>query len=149
MNVPTLPKVSLQDGLTWENAQPERHEFHRREIFPMVGGRRVHGRAVGNLNRRLSEALDGSPSQVFAQPMKVQIGDDTMLNSDLFVTCDKADLATEVIRRARGRQRRRPHRVGRCLRRRRPAAGRGVRRRQRAGGGTRCAWWSCQVNIVF
>jgi Uma2 family endonuclease len=52
---------------------------------------------VSNLNRRLSEALDGSPCQVFTEGMKVQIGDDTVLYPDVFVTCDKADLATEMI----------------------------------------------------
>jgi Uma2 family endonuclease len=55
---------------------------------------------VSNLNRRLSEALDGSPCQVFAETMKVQIADDTILYPDVFVTCDKADLATDQIFRA-------------------------------------------------
>ena len=32
--------------------------------------------------------------------MKVQIGDDTILYPDVFVTCDKADLATDMIFRS-------------------------------------------------
>ena len=32
--------------------------------------------------------------------MKVQVADDTILYPDVFVTCDKADLSTEVIFRA-------------------------------------------------
>jgi len=55
---------------------------------------------VSNLSRRLSEALDGSPCQVFSEGMKVQVGDDTILYPDVFVTCDRADLATEQIFRA-------------------------------------------------
>ncbi|MDP1901621.1 MAG: Uma2 family endonuclease [Rubrivivax sp.] len=94
------PKLTLDAYLAWENAQPEKHEFYRGEIFAMVGGRRSHGRVVSNLNRRLSEALDGSPCQVFTEGMKVQIADDTVLYPDVFVTCDKADLATEMIFRA-------------------------------------------------
>lgn len=97
MNALTRPKLSLEAYLAWEEDQVERHEFYRGEVFAMVGGRRSHGRVVSNLNRRLSEALDGSPCQVFAETLKVQIGDDTVLYPDVFVTCDKADLATERI----------------------------------------------------
>ena len=100
MNALTQPKLTLEAYLAWENEQPERHEFHRGDVFAMVGARRSHGRVVSNLNRRLSEALDGSPCQVFAETMKIQIGDDTVLYPDVFVTCDRADLATEMIFRA-------------------------------------------------
>jgi Uma2 family endonuclease len=55
---------------------------------------------VSNLNRHLSQSLDGSPCQVFAEGMKVQIAHDTVLYPDLFITCDKDDLATDLIFRA-------------------------------------------------
>jgi Uma2 family endonuclease len=97
MNALTQLKLTLEAFLAWEEDQVERHEFYRGEVFAMVGGRRSHGRVVSNLNRRLAEALDGSPCQVFAETMKVQIGDDTVLYPDVFVTCDKADLATDRI----------------------------------------------------
>ena len=100
MNAMTQPKLTLEAFLAWENEQVEKHEFHRGEVFAMVGARRAHGRVVSNLTRRLSEALDGSPCQVFHEGMKVQIGADTVLYPDVFVTCDKADLATEMIFRA-------------------------------------------------
>jgi Uma2 family endonuclease len=100
MNALTHPKLTLQAYLAWENEQSEKHEFFRGEVFAMVGARRAHGRVVSNLNRRLSEALDGSPCQAFAESMKVQIDEDTVLYPDVFVTCDKADLATDMIFRA-------------------------------------------------
>ena len=93
-------KFSLDDYLAWENEQADRHEFFRGETFAMVGARRIHGRVVANLSRRLAEALDGSPCQVFAEGMKVQIAEDAVFYPDLFVTCDAADLATEMIFRA-------------------------------------------------
>lgn len=93
-------KLTLDEFLIWENQQVEKHEFYRGEVFAMVGGRRTHGRVVSNLNRRLSEQLDGSPCQVFAESMKIQIAKDTILYPDLFVTCDPADLATEMIFRS-------------------------------------------------
>lgn len=97
-----LPKhqLSLDEYLAWEDQQPEKNEFYRGEVFAMVGARRVHGRVVSNLNRRLAERLDGSPCQVFTEGMKLQIADDTIFYPDLLVTCDKADLATEMIFRA-------------------------------------------------
>jgi Uma2 family endonuclease len=94
------PKVTLEAYLEWENAQVEKHEFHRGEVFAMVGGRRVHGRVVGNIVRRLGNQLDGTPCQVFSESMKVQIGEDTVLYPDVFVTCDRTDLATDLIFRA-------------------------------------------------
>lgn len=95
-----LPKLSLEAYLAWENEQVERHEYHRGEVFAMVGGRRVHGRVVSNLNRWLGNALHGSPCQVFAESMKVQPAADTILYPDVFVTCDPADLRTDMIFRA-------------------------------------------------
>ena len=93
-------KLTLHEFLDWENQQVERHEFYRGEVFAMVGGRRIHGRVVVNLGAQLNLQLRGSPCQVFSEGMKVQIADDTILYPDLFVTCDPADLATEMIFRA-------------------------------------------------
>lgn len=94
------PTMTLDAFLQWENDQPERHEYHRGEVFAMVGARRSHGRVVSNLNRRLGERLDGTPCQVFTEGMKLQIAEDTILYPDVFVTCDKNDLATDMVFRA-------------------------------------------------
>ena len=100
MNAIIEPKLSLEAYFSWEAQQPGRHEFHRGEVFAMVGARRVHGRVVANLVRRVGEALDGSPCQVFHEGMKLQVADDAVLYPDLFVTCDPVDLATEQVFRA-------------------------------------------------
>jgi len=93
-------KLTLQAYLDWENAQPEKHEFHRGEVFAMVGARRTHGCVIANLMMQLGLQLRGKPWQVFSGGMKVQIGDDTILYPDVFVTCDRQDLRTEMIFRA-------------------------------------------------
>ena len=92
-----LPKLTLEAYLKWENEQLDRHEFYRGGVFAMVGGRRVHGCVVSNLSRSLGNALKGSPCRVFSEGMKVQPADDTILYPDVFVTCDAADLRTEMI----------------------------------------------------
>ncbi|HNT38911.1 MAG TPA: Uma2 family endonuclease [Rubrivivax sp.] len=92
--------MSLDDYLAWENQQPGKNEYFRGEVFAMVGARRAHGRVVLNLARRLMEQLEGSPCQVFAEGMKLQVEDDAVFYPDLMVTCDKNDLATVMIFRA-------------------------------------------------
>ena len=93
-------KFTLQAYLDWENIQPERHEFYRGEVFAMVGGRRSHGCVIANLVMYLGLQLKGSPCRVFSESMKIQIADDTILYPDIFVTCDRQDLQTEMIFRA-------------------------------------------------
>lgn len=92
-----IKKLSLQEFIEWENAQPDKNEFVRGEVFAMVGARRVHGRVVGNLSRLLGNHLTQSPCQVFIDGMKVQVAEDSILYPDLFVTCDSADLRTDQI----------------------------------------------------
>ena len=95
-----LPNLSLVDFLAWENEQVERHEFYRGEAFLMVGTRRIHARVVMNLARALGNALADTPCQVFSESAKLSPTDDTILYPDVFVTCDPADLRTEMIFRA-------------------------------------------------
>ena len=99
MGVPR-EKLTLEAFLEWENAQDTRNEFHRGEVFAMVGARRSHGRVVSNLARHLGNALDGSACEVFHEGMKLQVADDTILYPDVFVTCDPTDLRTEMVFRA-------------------------------------------------
>jgi Uma2 family endonuclease len=93
-------RMSLQEYFEWEEHQPDRNEYHRGEIFAMVGARRAHGRVASNLDRRIGNQLDGSPCQVFHEGMKVQIAEDTVLYPDLFVTCNEADLKADLVFRS-------------------------------------------------
>ncbi len=95
-----LEKLTLEAFLEWENAQEVRNEFYRGDIFAMVGARRSHGTVVSNLVRHLGNALDGSPCRVFHEGMKVQVADEAILYPDVFVTCDQADLTTDMIFKA-------------------------------------------------
>lgn len=93
-------KPSLSDYLAWENDQSDRHEFYRGEIFAMVGARRVHGLIGLNLGATLKHHLKGSPCRAFVADMKVQVANDAIFYPDVFVTCDAADLQTELIFRS-------------------------------------------------
>lgn len=90
-----LAKMTLAEFMAWENEQPERHEFHRGEIFAMVGGTARHNRVILNLASRIDDHLDGTRCQVFAESMKVQLSGDAVLYPDVMVTCGKAGAGDE------------------------------------------------------
>ena len=94
------PQFSLTDFLAWEETQAERHEFVRGEVFAMVGARRVHGLVSLNIAAALKSQLRGSVCRVFNETMKLQVADDVLFYPDVFVTCDPADLRTELVFRA-------------------------------------------------
>jgi Uma2 family endonuclease len=95
-----IRKLTLQEFVDWESQQPDRNEYFHGEVFAMVGGRRTHGRVVANLVRHVGNHLATGPCQVFSESMKVQVGDEAILYPDVFVTCDKSDLGTEMIFRS-------------------------------------------------
>lgn len=90
-----LQKMSLAQFMAWENAQVERHEFYRGEVFAMVGGTARHNRVILNLASRINDHLDGTGCQVFAENMKVQLADEGVLYPDVVVTCEKAEAGDE------------------------------------------------------
>jgi len=91
-----LAKMTLDEFLVWEEREPERNEFYRGEVFAMVGGTARHNRVILNLAGRIGDHLDGSPCQVFAESMKVQVNEG-ILYPDVMVTCGKAQAGDEKI----------------------------------------------------
>lgn len=90
-------QLSLEDYLAWENQQPGKNEFYRGEVFAMVGVRRVHALIGGNLFASFKSHLKGSPCRAFTESVKVQVARDAIFYPDVFVTCDSADLTTEMV----------------------------------------------------
>lgn len=84
-----ISRMNLAEFLAWESQQDSRHEFFRGETFAMTGGSARHNRVILNLAARLGEHLDGTPCQVFAESMKVQLAD-AILYPDVMVTCGRA-----------------------------------------------------------
>jgi Uma2 family endonuclease len=91
-----LAKMTLAEFLVWEEQQPERYEFHRGEVFAMVGGTARHNRVILNLAGRIGDHLDGSSCQVFAEGMKV-LADERSLYPDVLVCCGKAGAGDETV----------------------------------------------------
>ena len=91
------PIFSLDDFLAWEQTQTERHEFVCGEVFSMVGARRIHGLVSGNIFATLRQQLRGSPCRAFTESMKLKAAPNVLFYPDVFVTCDPADLRTDLI----------------------------------------------------
>ena len=90
-----LQKMTLAEFLAWEEQMPERHEFYAGETFNRVGGTARHNRVILNLASRIGDHLDGTPCQVFAENMKVQLAEG-VLYPDVMVTCGKAEAGDEL-----------------------------------------------------
>ena len=63
----------------------------------MVGARRVHGLVAGNFFALLRASLKHTRSRAFIESMKLQAANDTVVYPDVFVTCDAADLKTDIV----------------------------------------------------
>ena len=89
-----VQRMTLAEFFVWEEQQTDRHEFFRGETYAMVGGTARHNRVILNLASRIGDHLDGTPCQVFAENMKVQLAEG-VLYPDVVVTCGKADAGDE------------------------------------------------------
>ena len=86
--------------LRWETEQTEKHEYVAGEVFAMVGGRRTHVLAAGNLYALLRAHLKPTRCQTFISDMKLFVAAaDSYFYPDVMVSCDerdrRADLAIE------------------------------------------------------
>ncbi len=98
MGLPLIrsPSMTVDEFIEWENAQPDKHEFIRGEVFAMVGARRVHVTISGNCFALLKAHLRGGPCRTFMADMKLSLRQDgTVFYPDVLVTCHPADLAAE------------------------------------------------------
>lgn len=82
-------RMTLQEFLAWERAQPSRHEFIDGEIVAMTGARAGHVRMVGRLYARLRRRLQGSGCEAFMNDLKVTVGEDSFY-PDIVIACGEA-----------------------------------------------------------
>ena len=68
----SLPRLSLDAFIAWENEPPEKHTFVRGEVFAMAGARRGHKKLIGNIDIARREALAGSLCKVLFETAKLQ-----------------------------------------------------------------------------
>ena len=69
----TPTRMTAQEYLIWESAQPEKHEYIAGEVFAMTGARLNHNLIVGERVRAPQQALRGLPCGVFMSDVKLQV----------------------------------------------------------------------------
>jgi Uma2 family endonuclease len=95
----TLPGKKNQhytyaDYLTWDD--DERWELIDGVPYAMAGASTAHQRILTELTRQFANFLKGKPCEAFAAPFDVRLNadtnDDTVVQPDLLVICDKSKL---------------------------------------------------------
>ncbi len=84
---PTQP-LSAADYLAWERAQPERHEYHRGEVFVMAGGSVRHNYLCNAIGAELRTALRGRGCHVLSADQRiVAAAGERYVYADVVVAC--------------------------------------------------------------
>lgn len=66
-------RLTPEEYLTWERAQPTRHEYLNGEVFAMAGASPAHNDIVANILGELREALRDKPCRARASDQRVKI----------------------------------------------------------------------------
>ncbi len=95
-----MTRLATQTGfdadayLAWEEAQAEKHEYLRGEVFAMVGARREHVVVSLNLAAAFKQRLRGGPCQAYVADLKLRVEMvDAFFYPDVMVSCDARDHA--------------------------------------------------------
>jgi Uma2 family endonuclease len=94
-------RYTYADCLKWEG--PERYQLIDGEAYQMASPSVEHQGILMELSVQFGNWLKGKPCQVFAAPLDVRLfpeednSDDTVLQPDLLVVCDKAKLAKNSV----------------------------------------------------
>jgi Uma2 family endonuclease len=67
-------RYTLEEYLKFEEASPEKHEFHNGEVLAMSGSSLEHAAITANLLRVLGNSLLGKSCRVFSSDLKIAIG---------------------------------------------------------------------------
>jgi Uma2 family endonuclease len=94
-------RYTYADYLGWEG--PERYQLINGETFQMASPSVAHQALLMELSLQFGNWLRGKPCQVFAAPLDVRLFpekdnmDDTVVQPDLLVVCDKDKIASGSI----------------------------------------------------
>jgi Uma2 family endonuclease len=89
-------RFDMETYLVWEATQTEKHEYHRGEVFAMVGARLPHQQVSGNAAMALRQQLRGTAYRVYMSGTKLHIAAaDAVLYPDVIVSCDARDRGSE------------------------------------------------------
>jgi Uma2 family endonuclease len=89
---PSFPRMTPQEYLLWEEAQPLRYEYLNGEVVAMSGGTIPHNQVAVNLSALLKSHLRGKGCKVLTSDAKIAVSEHgPFYYADLSVTCDDRD----------------------------------------------------------
>lgn len=89
---PDFPRMTPQEYLQWEDAQPLRYEYLHGEVVAMTGGTIPHNQVAVNLAAVLKAHLRGKGCKVLTSGAKVAVSEQGPFQyADVSVTCDERD----------------------------------------------------------
>lgn len=87
---------TVEQFMSWENEQTERHEFVGGEVFAMTGARDGHNTIALNIASSLRNHLRGTPCRAYIADMKLHVlRESAVFYPDVMVTCHPRDLGPE------------------------------------------------------
>jgi len=99
-------RFTYADYKEWELKEGERYELIHGEAFAMAGPNTKHQVVLREIFGQLYNHLRGKPCQAFVAPYDVRLfyeedeSDDTVVQPDIMVVCDKGKIGDEGIRGA-------------------------------------------------
>jgi len=102
----TVRHFTYADYKGWELKEGERYELIHGEAFAMAGCNTKHQVISREISNQLFNHLRGKPCQAFVAPYDVRLfyeedeSDDTVVQPDIMVVCDKGKIGDEGIRGA-------------------------------------------------
>lgn len=91
---PSFPRMTPQEYLVWEEAQPLRYEYLNGEVVAMTGGTIPHNQVAVNLSAVLKAHVRGKGCKVLTSDAKVAVSESGPFHyADVSVTCDDRDRA--------------------------------------------------------
>jgi Uma2 family endonuclease len=83
-----LKRISWPEYLAQERLAETKSEYYDGEVFAMAGAPRRHNVLAMNVARRLSEALDDRPCEVYPSDMRIRCPNGLGTYPDVSVACD-------------------------------------------------------------
>jgi Uma2 family endonuclease len=87
MSTAAVKRYTVEEYLAMERESDVKHEFYDGEIFAMAGAREGHNLIVGNLVKKIGNALDDGPCRVYPSDMKVLCPSGLRAYPDVSVVC--------------------------------------------------------------
>lgn len=79
---------TVEEYLAFEETASVKHEYVGGRLFAMTGTTKRHNRIVGNIFRKLDDASEGSPCDVYFEAIKLRVAGDVFYYPDIMVTCE-------------------------------------------------------------